>query len=254
MRREHGTTGATLAALACFAFASIADAQRQERRSERASLEDSITAEPEPELVAGAGPETEMATDPAGSESGPETADRDPDAENGAPNAEDGDPAVSAESDLPRGVDPPETEAAAMAESAMTPTTTESAMTPTMTESAMAAAPVQVNVACIPWGEVWVGQRYMGRAPVQLRLEPGTHTIRAGAGSPQFTKRVRVRPGRRRMNVTFDLDALIDAPLTLSRGHLVSLGFDRATAARTNNDTGRRIDLRFRARVEDVAP
>ena len=49
-------------------------------------------------------------------------------------------------------------------------------------------------------------------------------------------------------------DALIDAPLTLSRGHLVSLGFDRATAARTNNDTGRRIDLRFRARVEDVAP
>lgn len=166
-------------------------------------------AEPEPELVAGAGPETGMATDPAGSESGPETADRDPDAENGAPNAEDGDPAVSAESDLPRGVDPPETEAAAMAESAMTPTTTESAMTPTMTESAMAAAPVQVNVACIPWGEVWVGQRYMGRAPVQLRLEPGTHTIRAGAGSPQFTKRVRVRPGRRRMNVTFDLDALM---------------------------------------------
>jgi hypothetical protein len=49
----------------------------------------------------------------------------------------------------------------------------------------------------------------MGRAPVQLRLEPGTHTIRAGAGSPQFTKRVRVRAGRRRMNVTFDLDALM---------------------------------------------
>ena len=69
--------------------------------------------------------------------------------------------------------------------------------------------PVALTVACIPWGEVWVGSRYMGRAPVQLRLPPGTHTIRAGAGSPQFSKRVRLRPGRRRASVTFDLDQLM---------------------------------------------
>jgi hypothetical protein len=46
-------------------------------------------------------------------------------------------------------------------------------------------------------------------------------------------------------------DVLVDADLPLDRGRLVSLSFDRATARRVDNDTGRRIDLRFRARVED---
>ncbi len=47
-------------------------------------------------------------------------------------------------------------------------------------------------------------------------------------------------------------DALIDAPLTLARGRLVSLTFDRATATRRKDNTGRQIDLRFRARTEDI--
>lgn len=46
-------------------------------------------------------------------------------------------------------------------------------------------------------------------------------------------------------------DALIDAPLTLSRGQLVSLGFMRAQARRVQDADIRRIDLTFRARVED---
>ncbi|GGL62293.1 DUF3168 domain-containing protein [Wenxinia marina] len=46
-------------------------------------------------------------------------------------------------------------------------------------------------------------------------------------------------------------DALVDAPLALSRGHLVGLHFRRATAGRSG--TERRIDLTFRARVEDDA-
>lgn len=45
-------------------------------------------------------------------------------------------------------------------------------------------------------------------------------------------------------------DALVDASLTLSRGTLVSLQFDRARAQRLSDGT-RRIDLRFRARVDD---
>lgn len=45
-------------------------------------------------------------------------------------------------------------------------------------------------------------------------------------------------------------DALVGADLTLSRGRLVSLAFLRAAARRTGKDTGRRIDLMFRARVE----
>jgi len=47
-------------------------------------------------------------------------------------------------------------------------------------------------------------------------------------------------------------DALVDASLVLSRGALVSLVFKRARADRGKSPNGRRIDLRFRARVEDI--
>jgi hypothetical protein len=46
-------------------------------------------------------------------------------------------------------------------------------------------------------------------------------------------------------------DALIDADLTLTRGHLVSLQFLNAKARIAGDGQTRRIDLRFRARVED---
>jgi len=46
-------------------------------------------------------------------------------------------------------------------------------------------------------------------------------------------------------------DALVDAPLTLDRGSLVALNFFRARARRVQDADVRRIDLRFRARVED---
>lgn len=46
-------------------------------------------------------------------------------------------------------------------------------------------------------------------------------------------------------------DALISAPLTLGRGRLVSLNFLQARARRVQSGGARRIDLRFRARVED---
>lgn len=46
-------------------------------------------------------------------------------------------------------------------------------------------------------------------------------------------------------------DALVDAPLVLTRGTLISLNFHRARARRVQDADMRRIDLRFRARVED---
>lgn len=49
-------------------------------------------------------------------------------------------------------------------------------------------------------------------------------------------------------------DALTDPALTLSRGHLVSLSFLRAEARRVRNADIRRIDLTFRARVDDDQP
>jgi hypothetical protein len=46
-------------------------------------------------------------------------------------------------------------------------------------------------------------------------------------------------------------DALVDADLTMTRGHLVSLNFHRATAARVGTGETRQINLTFRARVAD---
>lgn len=46
-------------------------------------------------------------------------------------------------------------------------------------------------------------------------------------------------------------DALIDAPLVLTRGKLVSLFFYRATASRVGTNDQRQINLVFRARVQD---
>jgi hypothetical protein len=46
-------------------------------------------------------------------------------------------------------------------------------------------------------------------------------------------------------------DALIDAPLVLTRGRLVGLRFVRAKAVRLDEGGMRRIDLSFRARIED---
>ncbi|WP_424940212.1 DUF3168 domain-containing protein [Aliiroseovarius sp. S253] len=46
-------------------------------------------------------------------------------------------------------------------------------------------------------------------------------------------------------------DALVDASLSLARGSLVYLNFHRARARRVEDADVRRIDLIFRARVED---
>lgn len=46
-------------------------------------------------------------------------------------------------------------------------------------------------------------------------------------------------------------DALHDADLTLDRGRLVSLRFERARAQRLESAATRQIDLRFAARVQD---
>lgn len=46
-------------------------------------------------------------------------------------------------------------------------------------------------------------------------------------------------------------DALDAAPLVLARGRLVSLRFLRARAQRLDEGGARRIDLNFRARIED---
>lgn len=46
-------------------------------------------------------------------------------------------------------------------------------------------------------------------------------------------------------------DVLHSADLTLDRGRLVSMRFERARAGKIDKGAGRKIDLTFRARVED---
>ena len=46
-------------------------------------------------------------------------------------------------------------------------------------------------------------------------------------------------------------DALLGGPLTLARGHLVGIWFRQAVARRVQKSGLRRIDLRFRAQVQD---
>lgn len=46
-------------------------------------------------------------------------------------------------------------------------------------------------------------------------------------------------------------DVLHNGNLTLDRGRLVSMRFERARAGKIDKGTGRKIDLTFRARVED---
>lgn len=48
-------------------------------------------------------------------------------------------------------------------------------------------------------------------------------------------------------------DALVGADLTLARGTLVALNFHKAKAARVGTGDQRRIDLTFKARVDDSA-
>ncbi|MCB1342088.1 MAG: DUF3168 domain-containing protein [Pseudooceanicola sp.] len=58
--------------------------------------------------------------------------------------------------------------------------------------------------------------------------------------------------GRAKLVAAAVSEALSDASLPLSRGRLVGLWFERATARRSGKaDRSRRIDLRFRARLED---
>ena len=68
-------------------------------------------------------------------------------------------------------------------------------------------------------------------------------TIRVTSDAPGFTTAKSVAGAV--------CDALLDQSIPLTRGRLVSMNFDRASATRTDSGNARQIDLRFRARVED---
>jgi serine/threonine protein kinase len=62
-----------------------------------------------------------------------------------------------------------------------------------------------IHVVLIPWGEVWVDGRYMGRAPTDVVVSPGEHKLEVGKGSAERSQRITVKPGERR-NVELELE------------------------------------------------
>ncbi len=92
---------------------------------------------------------------------------------------------------------------------------------------------------------------YVSLGPEQVRIDDD----KTGSGAEHVfvVSVVTETPGFASAKVAagFVCDALHETPLTLSRGRLVSLRFRSARAAKIDKGTGRKIDLIFRARVED---
>lgn len=93
-----------------------------------------------------------------------------------------------------------------------------------------------------------------------LYVRLGTETVReasdgSGAGAVHLltVSVITTNPGfaSAKAVATAVSDALHDADMTLTRGTLVSMQFERATARRIDAASARQIDLRFRARVSD---
>lgn len=93
-----------------------------------------------------------------------------------------------------------------------------------------------------------------------LYVRLGTETVReasdgsgAGAVHSLTVSVITTNPGfaSAKAAATAVSDALHGADLALTRGTLVSMQFERATARRIDAASARQIDLRFRARVSD---
>lgn len=62
----------------------------------------------------------------------------------------------------------------------------------------------QLKITVSPWGDVWIDGEYGHRAPWNLSLKPGTHTIGVGQGTPAQTRVIRLKPGEHKTE-HFDL-------------------------------------------------
>ena len=55
-----------------------------------------------------------------------------------------------------------------------------------------------LHVVVQPWGNVWIDDVWMGRAPVEARVQKGRHVVKVGRELPTKTKVVRVEAGARK--------------------------------------------------------
>jgi hypothetical protein len=62
-----------------------------------------------------------------------------------------------------------------------------------------------LTVTAFPWGNVWVNDKPMGRAPLtNKKVAPGNYKVSAGRKKPEKTRTVKLRPGQREV-IDFDL-------------------------------------------------
>ena len=76
--------------------------------------------------------------------------------------------------------------------------------------AALDAAPGWLMVHCLPWAEIYIGERKIDTTPLDsaLRLPPGSHQLRLRhPGYPEYAEMLEVRPGAR-LEVRVDLDTL----------------------------------------------
>jgi serine/threonine protein kinase len=60
-----------------------------------------------------------------------------------------------------------------------------------------------LRVVVQPWGNVWIDDVWMGRAPVKARLVKGRHVVKAGRELPTTTRVVRIDPrGRKEIEIS----------------------------------------------------
>ena len=55
-----------------------------------------------------------------------------------------------------------------------------------------------LRVLADPWGNVWIDDEKVGRAPVRRSVRPGTHKVQIGDEYPEEPKYVKVAPGESR--------------------------------------------------------
>jgi hypothetical protein len=55
-----------------------------------------------------------------------------------------------------------------------------------------------LRVLADPWGNVWIDDEKVGRAPVRRLVRPGTHKVQIGDEYPETPKYVKVGPGESR--------------------------------------------------------
>ena len=57
------------------------------------------------------------------------------------------------------------------------------------------AAKGLLQIVVEPWGNVWIDDKWMGRAPLERWVKPGRHVVQAGHDTPMSTRTIEVSPG-----------------------------------------------------------